>query len=138
MVKRILSGVTVVALFFSWINYGVSEGVYSDSTKANGFELLFPIFVPIFLVVVSIVSMKNPKWDKLFIIGAIVGIIVAIISRIYFGINGTMFGTVSVKSSSGFGFWVSLIAYIAIIVLSLIGGKSGNNDSDTTGNSENE
>lgn len=135
-IRPILSVLLLVYLFLNWITlevtadaFGVSSGM-SDSYSGFGLlgvtyvSLLLPL-IPIILLCVSFLPMLDKYKKALYPVGSIVGIIATIISMtVVSAVLGSSSGSGDISTESkgvwGIGIWLTIITYIAIIVLSLI------------------
>jgi len=130
LLKKILAIVTGVALFFKWINYGVNildffgtdiekSYFYSDYSM-NGFQCVLPIFTSAILIIAAFLSTKNTKWSKILFFDSIAGVVVLFINQILFStIWRAQDVRYDLKTSWGFGAWISLIVYVVMIIIAI-------------------
>ena len=133
IIKKILSVATIILLFFSWFSYSASAAGVSAGFSGSGFTTIGADIVPIFLIILLVKGGDSEQTKKLYLYASIVGIIITILVALFYPsiLKMIKVSGVSQKVSWGIGFWLSLIVYVALLVVSIIDiKKSDGLDSD--------
>lgn len=123
--RLIVAALNFIFLFLPWISVNVDDWGLDISSNASGFNLLFNrvniligllvFLIAILLIAIPFVPMLEKFKKPLYIVVPVIAIILAFI--ITAGQTGDYFG---VEVNHGIGFWLSLLANLAIIVLTFV------------------
>ena len=119
--RLVLSAIAAVLLFFTWVKFeaNIIPGYYTEEADVAGIYLILPIIVPAFLIILSLITLKKGSGRKIFLVSSVVGVILAIISRIacmHLLFDGKD-AEVDIDKSSGFGFWATLVVYVILFIV---------------------
>ncbi len=120
--RLIIAALNIIFFFLPWISISVGDWGLDISGNASGFALISDRFSVFFLLLIAIFLLAIPfipvikAFTKLLYVA--VPLIAIILSFIFTaGVTGSAFG---VDVNHGIGFWLSILANLALIVLTFI------------------
>ena len=120
--RLIIAALNLIFFFLPWISVSADDWGLDLSSNSSGFGMISGRFSVIFLVLIAVFLIAIPfipaieKFKKVLYAGVpLLAIILSFI--ITAGLTGDYFG---VKVNHGIGFWLSLLANLAIIVFTFI------------------
>ena len=128
IIKKVLSVVTIILLFLPWFSYSASGGGAKFGFGYIGLATIGADIIPLALIVLLIKSVDNEKTNKIYLYVSIAGVAITLLVGLLYPEITSKFSTsaVSQKMSWSWGIWLSLLVYIALLVISIIGLKQGN------------
>ena len=122
IIKKVLSVATIILLFLPWFSYSASGGGAKFGFGYIGLATIGADIVPLALIVLLIKSVNNEKTNKIYLYVSIAGVAITLLVGLLYPRITSKFSTsaVSQKMSWSWGIWLSLLVYIALLIISFI------------------